>query len=84
MMITEAEVLLRISAADLETTESSSDPAVFLEGAWSFWLQPPGQLKVCDVQFRDECLVTIRSAQRSLAMKVVQPGHTLSITSKGR
>ena len=30
---------MRIAIADLETAEASSDPAVFREGAWGFWLQ---------------------------------------------
>lgn len=39
MALSEAEGLLRIAAADLETAIASSDPAVFREGAWGFWLQ---------------------------------------------
>ncbi|MFM7674230.1 MAG: HEPN domain-containing protein [Synechococcus sp.] len=29
----------RIAIADLQTAEASSDPVVFREGAWGFWLQ---------------------------------------------
>jgi HEPN domain-containing protein len=39
MGLSESEVLLRIAAADLETAVASSDPSVFREGAWGFWLQ---------------------------------------------
>jgi len=39
MVLSEAEGLLRIAIADLETAVASSDPAVFREGAWGFWLQ---------------------------------------------
>ncbi len=39
MALSEAEGLLRIAIADLETAEASSDPAIFREGAWGFWLQ---------------------------------------------
>ena len=39
MALSEAEGLVRIAAADLETAIASSDPAVFREGAWGFWLQ---------------------------------------------
>ena len=39
MVLTEAEGLLMLAAADLETTEASSDPLVFREGAWGFWMQ---------------------------------------------
>jgi hypothetical protein len=39
MVLSEAEGLLKIATADLETAEASSDPAVFREGAWGFWLQ---------------------------------------------
>jgi HEPN domain-containing protein len=39
MALSEAEGLLRIEIADLETAEASSDPAIFREGAWGFWLQ---------------------------------------------
>ncbi|MCP9854109.1 HEPN domain-containing protein [Synechococcus sp. HJ21-Hayes] len=39
MALSEAEGLLRIAAADLETAVASSDPTVFREGAWGFWLQ---------------------------------------------
>jgi hypothetical protein len=39
MVLSEPEGLLRIAMADLETAEASSDPAVFREGAWGFWLQ---------------------------------------------
>ena len=39
MALSEAEGLLRIAAADLETAVASSDPSVFREGAWGFWLQ---------------------------------------------
>ncbi len=38
MVLTEPEGLLRIAMADLETAEASSDPNVFREGAWGFWL----------------------------------------------
>jgi hypothetical protein len=36
MALTEAEGLLRIAIADLETAIASSDPKVFREGAWGF------------------------------------------------
>lgn len=39
MVLSEPEGLLRIAIVDLETAEASSDPAVFREGAWGFWLQ---------------------------------------------
>ncbi|MCP9793359.1 HEPN domain-containing protein [Vulcanococcus limneticus Candia 3F8] len=39
MALSEAEGLLRIAAADLETAIASSNPLVFREGAWGFWLQ---------------------------------------------
>jgi len=39
MVLSEAEGLLKIAIADLETAEASCDPAVFREGAWGFWLQ---------------------------------------------
>ncbi len=39
MALSEAEGLLRIAAADLETAVASSNPSVFREGAWGFWLQ---------------------------------------------
>lgn len=39
MALSEAEGLLRIAAVDLESAQSSSDPRVFREGAWGFWLQ---------------------------------------------
>ena len=39
MALSEAEGLLRIAAADLGTAVASSDPSVFREGAWGFWLQ---------------------------------------------
>jgi HEPN domain-containing protein len=39
MALSEAEGLLRIAAADLEAAVASSDPTVFREGAWGFWLQ---------------------------------------------
>ena len=39
MALSESEGLLRIAAADLETAIASTDPAVFREGAWGFWLQ---------------------------------------------
>lgn len=39
MALSEAEGLLRIAAVDLESAQSSSDPSVFREGAWGFWLQ---------------------------------------------
>ena len=38
MVLSEPEGLLRIAMADLETAEASSNPAVFREGAWGFWL----------------------------------------------
>jgi HEPN domain-containing protein len=39
MVFTEAEGLLMLAAADLETAEASSDPLIFREGAWGFWMQ---------------------------------------------
>ena len=39
MVLSEAEGLLRIAIADLETAVASSDPAIFREGAWGFWVQ---------------------------------------------
>lgn len=39
MVLSESEALLRIATADLETAEASSDPEVFREAAWGFWLQ---------------------------------------------
>ena len=39
MALSEPEGLLKIATAGLETAEASSDPAVFREGAWGFWLQ---------------------------------------------
>ena len=39
MVLSEPEGLLRIAFIDLETAEASSNPAVFREGAWGFWLQ---------------------------------------------
>ena len=39
MTLSEAEGLLRIAAADLETAVASTNPTVFREGAWGFWLQ---------------------------------------------
>lgn len=39
MALSEAEGLLRIAAVDLESAQASSDPTVFREGAWGFWLQ---------------------------------------------
>jgi HEPN domain-containing protein len=39
MVLTEAEGLLMIAAADLETAEASSDPLIFREAAWGFWMQ---------------------------------------------
>lgn len=39
MVLTEAASFLRIAAADLDTARASSDPAIFREGAWGFWLQ---------------------------------------------
>lgn len=39
MALTEAEGLLMLAAADLETAEASSDPLIFREGAWGFWMQ---------------------------------------------
>jgi hypothetical protein len=36
MVLSEAEGLLRIAIADLETAVASSDPAVCREGAWGF------------------------------------------------
>ncbi len=66
MVLSEEEGLLRIAMADLETAEASTDPAVFREGAWGFWLllllgaegvntddlQPLAQLTIYAVQFR--------------------------------
>jgi len=34
MVLSEADGLLRIAIADLDTAIASSDPAVFREGAW--------------------------------------------------
>lgn len=39
MVLSEADGLLRIAIADWETAIASSDPAIFREGAWGFWLQ---------------------------------------------
>ena len=39
MALSEAQGLLRIAAADLETAIASTNPVVFREGAWGFWLQ---------------------------------------------
>ena len=39
MVLSEPEGLLRIAFIDLETAEASSNPCVFREGAWGFWLQ---------------------------------------------
>ena len=39
MVLTEAEGLLMLAAADLETAEASSDPLIVREGAWGFWMQ---------------------------------------------
>ncbi|MFM9089539.1 MAG: HEPN domain-containing protein [Cyanobium sp.] len=39
MVLSEAEGLLLLAALDLETAEASSDPLVFREGAWGFWMQ---------------------------------------------
>lgn len=39
MTLSEAEGLLRIAEADLETAVASTNPIVFREGAWGFWLQ---------------------------------------------
>jgi HEPN domain-containing protein len=39
MVLSEPEGLRQIAIADLETAEASSNPAVFREGAWGFWLQ---------------------------------------------
>jgi hypothetical protein len=39
MVLSEPEGLLRIAIADLESAEASSDPALFRESAWGFWLQ---------------------------------------------
>lgn len=39
MVLSEPEGLLKIATADLETAGASSDPALFREGAWGFWLQ---------------------------------------------
>jgi HEPN domain-containing protein len=39
MVLTEAEGLLMLAAADLETAEASSDPLIFREGAWGFWMR---------------------------------------------
>jgi len=66
MVLSEPEGLLRIAMVDLETAEASTDPAVFREGAWGFWLllllgaegvntddlQPLAQLTIYAVQFR--------------------------------
>jgi hypothetical protein len=38
MLLSEPEGLLRIAMVDLETAEASTDPAVFREEAWGFWL----------------------------------------------
>lgn len=39
MVRAEAEGLLCLALADLETARASSDPALFREGAWGFWMQ---------------------------------------------
>lgn len=39
MVLSESEGLLRIAAADLETAIASSNPVMFREEAWGFWLQ---------------------------------------------
>jgi hypothetical protein len=66
MVLSEPEGLLRIAMVDLETAEASTDPAVFREGAWGFWLllllgaegvntddlQQLAQLTIYAVQFR--------------------------------
>lgn len=39
MVLSEAEGLLRIAAADLDTAIASTDPTIFREGARGFWLQ---------------------------------------------
>jgi HEPN domain-containing protein len=39
MALSEAQGLLRIAAADLETAYASTNPSVFREGAWGFGLQ---------------------------------------------
>jgi HEPN domain-containing protein len=39
MVLSEAEGLLCIARADLETAIASSDAATFREGAWGFWSQ---------------------------------------------
>jgi hypothetical protein len=39
MVLSEPAGLLKIATADLETAEASSNPNVFREGAWGFWLQ---------------------------------------------
>ena len=35
----EAQNMLQIAKADLETAIASSDPTIFRENAWGFWLQ---------------------------------------------
>jgi HEPN domain-containing protein len=39
MVLSEAASFLRIAAADLDTARASTDPTIFREGAWGFWLQ---------------------------------------------
>ena len=39
MVLSEAEGLLSLAIWDLETATASSDPDIFREGAWGFWLQ---------------------------------------------
>ena len=39
MVLSEAASFLRIAAADLATARASTDPTIFQEGAWGFWLQ---------------------------------------------
>ena len=39
MVLSEAASFLRIAAADLATARASTDPTIFREGTWGFWLQ---------------------------------------------
>jgi len=52
MVLSEAEELLRIAIADLDTALACSDPAVFSTGARGFWLQQAVEkaLMACLVQ----------------------------------
>ena len=65
MVLSEAEGLLSLAIWDLETATASSDPNVFRESAWGFWLQQRenvdiggiqclGQLTPYAVQFRHD------------------------------